>query len=470
MKPKASIKIILLLFAATFMLQLNANADGFSKLQQQDDKMPKYGLDSVNCIINISLYREFQKQWKASDYESPVIKDVIGPWRWVFKNCPLASENTYIDGVKIMQYRIEKEKDPAIKTKLIDSLMMVYDQRIEYFPNHFKTGMPQIGTVLGRKGVDLITYDQERFEDAYNILKKSVELDGDESDGTVLIYYFRTVIKMARKSKVDSAIIVDVYDQVIDILDHNITKLTAAGDTKWVENYKNFKGNIDATFEPFASCPDLVRIYANKLKKNPQDVDLLKKVTSLLDRRSCQDDPLYLKSSMQLHKLEPSPESAYNIGRLLLREEKYSEAIGYFDEATKSADIDKQHNSYKYLAETLRAVKNYPRSRQMALKAIELKPDDGGPYITIGDVYAASAKDCGSNDLTSRVAYWAAVDKYQQARRVDESQADVANKRIATYSVYFPSLETIFFHGLEEGASYSIDCWFKEETTVRASK
>ena len=122
------------------------------------------------------------------------------------------------------------------------------------------------------------------------------------------------------------------------------------------------------------------------------------------------------------------------------------------------------------MAETLRALKNYPRSRQMALKAIELKPDDGGPYITIGDVYAASAKDCGSNDLTSRVAYWAAVDKYQQARRVDESQADAANKRIATYSVYFPSLETIFFHGLQEGSSYTIDCWFKEETTVRASK
>lgn len=470
MKPKAPIKILLLFFAAMFLLQINTRADGFSKLQQQDDKMPKYGNDSVNCIINISLYREFQKQWKASDYDSPVIKDIIGPWRWVFNNCPLASENTYIDGVKIMQYRIEKEKDANIKSKLIDSLMMIYDQRIQYFPNHFKTGLPQEGSVLGRKGVDLFTYDQERFEDTYNILKRSVELDGDDSDGTVLIYYFRSVIKMARKSKVDSAVIVDVYDQVIDILDHNLNKLIKAGDTKWAENYKNFKGNIDATFEPFASCPDLIRIYSSKMKKNPEDVALLKKITSILDRRNCQEDPLYLKASVQLHKLEPSPESAYNIGRLLLKEEKYNEAIGYFDEATKSENLDKQHYAYKYLAETLRAVKNYPRSKQMALRAISLKPEDGSPYITIGDLYAASAKDCGSNDLSSRAAYWAAVDKYQQAKRVDDSQSDVANKRIATYSVYFPSLETIFFHGLEEGSAYTIDCWFKEETTVRASK
>ncbi len=469
MKSKALTKILLSLLAVFFSLQLTVKADGFSTLLPQD-KIQKYGEDSVSCVINISLYREFLKQWKASDYNSPVIKDIISPWRWVFQNCPMASENTYVDGVKIMQYRIENEKDAINKGKLIDTLMMVYDQRIQYFPNHFKSGRPQQGAILGRKGVDLSTYDQERYIDAYEILKQSVEIDGDDSDGTVLIYYFRSVIKMARKAKLDSAMIVDVYDQVIDILDHNIVKLNKAGDTKWVENYKNFKGNIDATFEPFASCPDLVRIYGNKMSKHPEDTDLLKKITNLLDRRSCQEDPLYLKASVQLHKLEPSPESAYNIGRLLLKEEKYSEAINYFEEATKSEDIDKSHNAYKYLAESLRAVKNYPRARQMALKAIEIKPNDGAPYITIGDMYAASAKDCGNNEFTSRVAYWAAVDKYNQAKRVDESQAESANKRIATYSVYFPSLETIFFHGFEEGKSYTIDCWFKEETTVRASK
>lgn len=469
MKSKALTKILLSLFAVILSLPLSVKADGFSTLLPQE-KVSKYGEDSVTCVINISLYREFLKQWKASDYTSPVIKDIIGPWRWVFQNCPMASENTYVDGVRIMQYRIENEKVAAVRDKLVDTLMMVYDQRLQYFPNHFKTGKSQQAAILGRKGVDLSTYDQERYEETYNILKQSVEIDGDDSDGTVLIYYFRSVIKMARKAKLDSAMIVDVYDQVIDILDHNIVKLNKAGDTKWVENYKNFKGNIDATFEPFASCPDLVRIYSNKMAKNPDDTDLLKKITNLLDRRSCQEDPLYLKASVQLHKLEPSPESAYNIGRLLLKEEKYSEAIPYFEEATKSEDPDKSHSSYKLLAETLRAVKNYPRARQMALKAIELKPADGAPYITIGDMYAASAKDCGNNEFTSRVAYWAAVDKYNQAKRIDESQTEAANKRISTYSVYFPSLETIFFHGYEEGKSYTIECWFREETIVRASK
>lgn len=436
----------------------------------QEKPMKKYGEDSVNCVINISLYREFYKQWKASDYTSASVKDILKSWRWVFNNCPLGSENTYVDGAKIMQYRIENEKDEAVKQKLIDTLMMVYDQRIEYFPNHYKTGQPQEGSILGRKGIDLYTYAPDRYEDTYNTLKRAVELDGDATDGSVLIYYFRSVIKMARKSKVDSTEIVEAYAKVMDILDNNIKGLEARGDKRWVEIYKNYKGNIDATFEPFATCEDLVKIFKKKFQANTEDIDLLTKITNMLDKRDCTDDPLYLNASRRLHELQPSPESAYLVGRLLLKDQKYSEALTYLEEATKSDNVGRAHNSYKLLAEVNRALKNYPRARQMAYKAIELDPNDGAPYITIGDLYASSAKECGDNEFTSRVAYWAAIDKYQRAKQVDPSITETANRRIADYSVYFPSLETIFFYDYKEGDTYTIECWFTETTTIRASR
>lgn len=468
MKSYTYLKALVAAVALLAAINVQAANDRFSFEPQ--DNMPKYGKDSVNCVVNISLYREFYRQWRASNFESPVIKDIIGPWRWVFNNCPLASENTYVDGVRIMQYRIENAKSDAERGKLIDTLLMVYDQRVKYFPNHFRTGKPQKGAVLGRKGIDLFTYDQERYEEAYNILKQSIEIDRDESDGTVLIYYFRAVVKMARKAKVDTAFIVDTYDQVSEILDHNISRALANNDDKWAENYRNFKNNIEASFEPFASCTDLVRVYSNKLKKAPNDVELLKKVTSLLDRRGCQSDQLYLDASVRLHRLQPSPESAFNIGRLMLRDEKFNQAIPYLEEATRSADQERVHSAFKLLAETYKAVRNFPRSRQAALSALQINPNDGAPLITIGDCYALTAKDCGDNDFTSRVGYWAAIDKYNQARRVDPSQADVASRRIATYSVHFPSVNVIFFHGYEEGQTYTIDCWYREETTIRASK
>ncbi len=272
---------------------------------------------------------------------------------------------------------------------------------------------------------------------------------------------------MAKKSKIDSTAIVDVYDKAIDILDYNIKGLEAAGDTRWAEIYKNFKGNIDATFEPFATCEDLVKLFHKKYKANPEDINLLKKITTNLDKRNCTADPLYLNASVKLHELEPSPESAYLIGRLMIKDENYNKAIPYLEQATSSTDIERAHNAYKLLAEVQRANKNYPRSRQMALKALELDPKDGAPYITIGDLYAASAKQCGDNEFTSRVAYWAAIDKYEQAKRIDPSVAETANKRIADYRVYFPSLETIFFYDYKEGDPYTIECWFTETTTIR---
>lgn len=468
MKPYTYLKA--LVAAVALLAAINVQAANERFRFEPQDNMPKYGKDSVNCVVNISLYREFYRQWRASNFESPVIKDIIGPWRWVFNNCPLASENTYVDGVRIMQYRIENAKNVAERGKLIDTLLMVYDQRVKYFPNHYRTGKPQKGAVLGRKGIDLFTYDQERYEEAYNILKQSIAIDGEDTDGTVLIYYFRAVVKMARKAKVDTAFIVDTYDQVSEILDHNISRAVAKNDEKWAENYRNFKNNIEASFEPFASCTDLVRVYGNKLSKSPNDIDLLRKVTSLLDRRGCQGDQLYLDASVRLHRLQPSPESAFNIGRLMLRDEKFNQAIPFLEEATRSADQERAQSAFKLLAETYKAVRNFPRARQAALSALQINPNDGAPYITIGDCYAITAKECGDNDFTSRVGYWAAIDKYNQAKRVDPSQADLANRRIATYSVHFPSVNVIFFHGYEEGQTYTIDCWYKEETTIRASK
>ncbi len=154
--------------------------------------------------MNISLYREFFKQWKASDYKNETINDVIEPWRWVFLNCPKGTQNTYIDGVKIVSYLIDNAKDPALKDKYIDTLMMVYDQRIKYFGKE--------GYVLGRKGVDLFTYRPQDTEQIYKDLKKSVELEGDNSAGPVLVWYMNAAVNMAKEGKADSVVIFETYD------------------------------------------------------------------------------------------------------------------------------------------------------------------------------------------------------------------------------------------------------------------
>ena len=426
----------------------------------QQDSVKKYGEDSVSCIMNLSLYKEFYKQWQGSGYKNTAVKDAIKPWRRVFLNCPASRQSLYLDGIKITEWRIKNTKDEALKDKLIDTLLMVYDQRIKYFNKE--------GYVLGRKGVDMYTYRPENFDDAYKVLNRSVEIDGNESYPDVLVFYMRATKKMVDEEKAPVDIIFENYDQCSQIIEYNLR--ANEDDQKKYSNWENVKGNIDITFEPYATCEALVNIYTPKFKENPGDIEMLKKLTKLLDKKKCVEEPLYFDATLKLYELDPSPEAAYLIGKMMMKNEDYNEAIKYLKEGEKLEDDEYVFNSYLLLAEAYSRLMNYPAGRSYALKAASVNPNDGHPYILIGDMYAASSKECGTNDLDKKAVYWAAVDKYYQARRVDESLADIANSRINTYSAYFPMSETIFFHNLNEGDDYQVECWINETTKVRAAK
>ncbi len=465
MKLKSAILVLSFLFSLTlFAGQPEINSP-------QKDNGKKYGSDSVSCVMNLSLYREFYKQWKQSKYKNSAINDAQKPWEWVFENCPRASENIYLDGAKMLKYRIKNSEAKEIKEELIDSLMMIYDRRINFFPNsHHPPHKPQKGKILGYKGVDLYQLRPTAYPDVYEILKESVTLDKASSKSAVFVYYFRVTTKMAQKSKIDTAIIVDVYDELMGYIEQNIEYYHTSGNTKKEEEWRNVKGNIDNTFEPFAQCNDLVRVYQQKFDQTPNNIDLLKKITAILDKKKCHDGPLFFEASVSLHKLEPSPESAYLIGKMLMIQQRFKEAVPYMEEATTMENIEKRDDAFLFLARIFRASGNYAKARKMAFEAAKINTTNGAPYVLIGDMYAATAKDCGTDDLTKKVAYWAAVDKYAKAKKVDPSLTESMNKLIKTYNAYFPPTELLFFHALKEGDTYTVGCWINEVTKIRAAK
>ena len=265
----------------------------------------RYGKDSVACITNLSLYIEDYKIYKEGTGSEESIQNMIRAWNWVFKNCPAATENIYVDGAVILELKMERTKDEALKSRLVDTLMMMYDQRVKYFGKE--------GFVLGRKGVDLYTKAPERYTDAYPALKRSVELEGDGSTAAVLVYYFRVAAKMVQMKKIEKAELVDAYDRVSTIIDHNLKNSAKAS------AYENAQRNVELTFEPYASCPDLIGIYEEKYKASPEDAELMRKIISILEKKSCTDAELYMNATIRLNALEPSPESSYLIGKMYIR-------------------------------------------------------------------------------------------------------------------------------------------------------
>lgn len=450
------------LFAVPYVWAQEANTNQGEEIDLCSKMSAKYGADSINCIMNISLYREFYKQWKKMGYKGPTIKDAITPWRWVFLNCPCGTQNTYIDGVNIMEYQIKNTTTDKDRDALIDTLMMVYDNRIKYFNRK--------GYVRGRQGVDLYRLRTSDYDQAYEYFKESVELEETKSVGPVLIYYFRTTIKMATSGKLDSTAIVENFDQISNIIDKNIKKYTDKGNVKKVTEWENVKGNIDMTFEPFAKCEDLVKIYTVKFNESPHDVELLKKVTELLDKKKCNATELFFNASVNLYEQEPTPESAFMIGKMYINAKDYEKALKYLQESTAMENTEKLADVYYYLAFCHQMRGNKIQARANALKAIDNNPNYGDPYLLIGDLYAASTNECNADDLEKRAVYWVAVDMYAKAKSVDPSVTDAANSRINEYSKYFPTKEIAFFRDFKDGDTYKVGCWINRQTTVRTTE
>lgn len=426
----------------------------------------KYGEDSVACITNLSLYREYFKQWKSTNFKSEAVKDAIKPWRKVFLTCPKASQKMYLDGLDMMEYYFNKSEG-EVQAAYMDTIEMIYLQRLEYFPT--KKGRSQKGDIYGRLGTDIMQKMPERADKAYDYLKESVALEQDEASISSLVYYFRATIRKVKNGTADETLVVDTYDELSTLIEANIDK--NIDNPKKLEHWKNAQSNIEKTFEPYATCDALVGIYAKKFEANPEDIDLLKKVTKILKKKKCTSSELFFSATKKLYQLEPTPQAAMLMGKMLIEEENYSEAAKYMEEAVEMIDVDREKaDILSDLGKIYYKLNQFVKARSYARQAIALNPSDGMSYILIGDMYAASANECGDNDLTKKVAYWAAVDKYIQAKNADSELNELANKRIATYNKYFPTTETIFFHDFKEGESYKVECWINETTTVRAAK
>ncbi len=263
-------------------------------------------------------------------------------------------------------------------------------------------------------------------------------------------------------------IIFDNYDLSSKIIEVNLN--AHKDNAKKLANWENVRGNIDLIFEPFATCEAIIKIYTPKFQKNPDDLKMLKKLTKLLDRKKCTDDQLYFDAIVKLYDLEPSTEAAYLIGKMLMQSQEYAKAIDYLKEGENLEDSEDRADCFLYIAECYRVNKNYPSARSYALKSAGERPTDGNPYIMIVDMYAASSKSCGGNEMEKKAIYWVAVDKYYKAKQVDPENAEVANERIKSYSIYFPPKEDIFFHNLNEGDEFIVECWINEKTKIRAAK
>lgn len=404
----------------------------------------KYGTDSSECLNNLSSMNEFYKI-KAYDY-------AYEPWLYCFDKCPKASKNIYIQGEKIIEFRIENASTPEDKQLKIDTLMLIYDRRIEHFG--------QKGKVLGKKGIDLLKYRRDAVEEAYGYLKESLELDKSKADASVAATYITTSGVLFKNGSIEADVMIENYMMAIEALDG----------MKQNAKTKKAKESVEKTFAESgaADCDALINIFTPKYEAGKQDVELLKKITELLKQTGCQDADLFANAAESLFAIEPSAKAGANLALTFASREEFDKASEYYLKAIEQeTDAELKAGYYYQLGAIASKQKNYQSVKNYGKKAIALKADYGKAYILVGNAYAAASSSCGSTNFEKAAVFLAAVDKFNIAKKVDPSVAEEANQLINQYAKYYPNKEDAFFEGYTDGQSYNVGCWISESTTIR---
>jgi len=426
----------------------------FGQKGVEDGSRYGHGEDSINCIRNLSLFHGNVKNRDLGEITS-------NSWAIVYAECPKASKYIYIDGIKLIEKTIKETTDEAQKEVLVDSMMRIYDKRII----HYK----QEGYVLGNKGVDYIKYSKnspENMKIGYDFLKKSIELEKYKSGPAQLLTFMQAYKALYKSQSIEGGEVVSDYGMVVEIIDAVISK---GGKNK--PKLEKVKPSIEQVFETSgaASCEDLVPFYAKKYEATPDDIELLKKATGMLRSTKCTDSDLFFNMAEKLNSMEPTAELGKELAKLNNQKENLDAATKYYKQAIEMQDDNiEKANYYLELGDVTRRLGNYSQARTYALNSIELNPENGYPYLLIGNIYAASSKTCSEDEFEQKAVYWAAVDKFAKAKAIDPELTVDANRFIEAYRPHFPDSETIFFYGLKVGDSYTVGCWINENTTVRS--
>ena len=407
--------------------------------------------DSIKCGQYLSAYRGF--------FNLKLYDDAYETWWYTFNNCPASRVRMYVDGVTMYRFYIDEAPVGPVKEGLIDTLLLIYDQRIEYFKDE--------GNVLGRKGRDLLTYrgeDIDEVEKAYEMLKKSVEIQGKKSQDAVILLFMTSGIALKNEGRIDDIQVIEDYFSVIVILDQ-----LKGRSSRWAKA----RASIDEMMlnENILTCEVLDDYFKPQFEQNKNDKTFLEKVITFYTATGCDRTEMYASASENLYRIEPGPESAHNLAILFITRNDFQKAATYLQEAVQGEDTDPEVRAewYYELAVVSNANKNFCEAIGYAREAIQLRSNYGKAYVALGDAFIASRDNLG-DDFQQRTAFWAGVDMYKKSISVDPSLAGETNKKVNIYSRQYPHGEDVFFLDLKDGDSYRVEGCINVNTTVRSRK
>ena len=417
----------------------------------------KFGPDSAECIKYLSYYTEYYKQ---KNYDS-----AIPNWRQAYKLCPPTSRYTMLsNGTTLVKRLIQQNsKNPIYRDALIDTLMTIYDQRVEFWPKYATSS-------LNNKALDIYNFMKKEPVKMYEGLTEVISINKSETTPNVFLFQMNTAIDLYKDGRLDPETVISVYETAVQYL----AEAQPKNDTEKAAIEKTV-GDVENLFisSQVASCDNLIALFTPRYEADSQNLDLAKNIVKMmLVTDGCTDNDLFLNAVTTMYNLEPSHNSAYNLYKLYSSRGDFDNALKYMEEAINSEGSDAEQDasySFELAAFSYKNGKN-AKAIEYANKAVELSDAfDGKAYMLMGTLWGGLV--CPGNEIETRAKYWVAVDYMNKAKNADPALAEDANNYIKQYSAYYPQTAEAFMYDVTDGQAYTVSCaGLRANTTVRTQK
>lgn len=441
------VKFLLLAFVSVVAFSATAQ-DDFS-----DPRFAKWGETPEQRKANI-LASQYLKEETQNRHFGEAARNL----QLLLQNCPAASENIYVNGVKLYKDKVNRAESIAERNVYVDSILYLYDVRMEHFANHPKRGRVYL---LERKARELLTYRPSDREGVRELFEEVIAAQAaiNSVDPEVVAIYFKNLCDDYAQDLVDAMQIVTAYDE----------------NAKYFENISEeampFKAQFEDCFSMSgaASCENLEAIFSKKLEADPNNVDLLSKTFALLFKASC-TSPFAINVAERLYVAQPSADIAMHLAKTFQDQKNFDGASKYLREALAvEQDVAKRESLLIRIGMLEMTQNDFAQAVEAFRQVQEIDEDDPHALFFLAQCYVSGAK--GASGMQRDAVYWVAYDLLKEAipllEAEDPERVDAARELMAAYRAAWPTAEECFFQELKEGSQYIVNCGFVHGVATR---
>ena len=428
-----------------------------TEVMAQKDCGSMEGKDTILIQKNVGMFGQYYQQKKYID--------AYPYWNYLFRNAPCESKRITFNGAYIAKKHLlhlkktDKAAYDTLKNGLVDTILMTYDARIKHWGDKWP--------VLAKKAADMYKLRPAMRDSAMKLFHMSVDTLGNKTDYLTAKYFMQSAVKEHKKGNYSLDSLFELYFKLQQIIDYNLEN-DARKKAKWVGS----DTIVTKMMRPYFTCEKIEEFFKPKTDAGGEDVELLKKVTNLLEIAKCNNTDYALDIAIKSYELEPTGTAAISIAKSYLGKGDKDNAESWFKKGlTDVQDSTELEGIYQTLSSIAYSQSRFSEAKTNANKVLAINPNNGAAHLVVASSYIKSKGACTADNIDGKSVYWAAVDRAVKAKTVDPSVTEQANKFINTYTALFVTQTDAFFKNfpVQEGGSFTVPC-LGVSTTVRFKK